>query len=312
MAQKSAIGIDIGGTFTKIALVNQQGEVSRLQRIPTASHAGVEEYLHSLEEIISAFLLEKPVGIGITIPGFLTPDGRMALYNPNTPALEKLDFLDWLAPFSLPVRTEQDLNASALSEYYFGSGQGSQRFMATPIGTGVGVGMLIDGEVLRFAGYTTGDAGHIILEPDGPQCTGGCRGCAEALVTIPAIEREALALIEAGGADRLRSLLGEGRVAAQDVIRLARDGDPAAVQIMARIGERLGLWLASLAPIFLPDRIALCGGIAESGDFLLNACRQRFYHLAGAEYARGCEVVFGTFRGLAGVVGAAAPLLLGK
>jgi len=312
MVQKSAIGIDIGGTFTKIALVNQKGEISRLQRIRTASHTGVAEYLHSLEVIISTFLLEKPVGIGITIPGFLSPDGRMALYSPNTPALEKLDYVDWLAPLGLPVRTEQDLNASALSEYYFGSGQDSRRFMATPIGTGVGVGMVIDGEVLRFTGYTTGDAGHIILEPDGPQCTGGCRGCAEALVTIPAIEGEALALIEAGGADRLKSLLSEGRVAAQDVIRLAREGDPAAVQIMTRIGERLGLWLASLAPIFLPDRIALCGGITESGDCLLDACRQRFYYLAGTEYARGCEVVIGTFRGLAGVVGAAAPLLLGK
>jgi glucokinase len=312
MVEKTAIGIDIGGTFTKIALVNLQGEVSRLQRIRTASHAGVDKYFKSLEEIISTFLLEKPIGVGITIPGFLSPDGRIALYNPNTPALEKLDFIEWLAPFGLPVRTEQDLNASALSEYYFGSGKGSRRFMATPIGTGVGVGMVIDGEVLRFAGYTTGDAGHIILEPDGPQCTGGCRGCAEALVTIPAIEREALALIEAGCADSLKSLLSEGRVAAQDVIRLARDGDPAAVQIMARIGKRLGLWLASLAPIFLPDRIALCGGIAEAGDVLLDACRQRFYHLAGAEYARGCEVIFGTFRGLAGVVGAAAPLLVGK
>jgi len=312
MAEKIAIGIDIGGTFTKIALVTQQGEVYRLERIRTASHTGVENYLDSLKEIISTFLLEKPIGIGITIPGFLSPDGRMSLFNPNTPALEKLDFVDWLAPFGLPVRTEQDLNAAALSEYYFGSGQGSRRFMATPIGTGVGVGMVVDGEVLRFTGYTTGDAGHIILEPDGPQCTGGCRGCAEALVTIPAIERDTLARIDSGQADSLKSLLSQGKVVAQDVIRLARDGDPAAVQIMTRIGERLGLWLASLVPIFLPDRIALCGGIAEAGDFLLDACRQRFYHLAGAEYSRGCEVVFGTFRGLAGVVGAAAPLLVGK
>lgn len=312
MVEKIAIGIDIGGTFTKIALVTQQGEIARLERIRTASHAGVENYLKTLQEIISTFLVEKPIGIGINMPGFLSPDGRMTLYNPNTPALEKLDFVDWLAPFGLPVRTEQDLNAPAISEYHFGSGKGSRRFMATPIGTGVGVGMMIDGEVLRFTGYTTGDAGHIILEPDGPPCTGGCRGCAEALVTIPAIERDALEWIEAGQADSLKSLLNEGRVAAQDVIRLARDGDPAAIQIMTRIGERLGLWLASLAPIFLPDRIALCGGIAEAGDFLLDACRQRFYHLAGAEYSRGCEVVFGTFRGLSGVVGAAAPLLVGK
>jgi glucokinase len=312
MVAKTAIGIDIGGTFTKIALVSEQGDVSRLARIRTASHAGVEDYLKSLAEIISKLLPEKPIGIGMTIPGFLTPDGRMAVFNPNTPALENLDFIDWLAPFGLPARTEQDLNAPAISEYYFGSGRGSRRFMATPIGTGVGVGMLADGEVLRFTGYTTGDAGHIILEPDGPSCAGGCRGCAEALVTIPAIERDALAMIAAGQAESLKGYLLDGKVAAHDVIRLSRDGDLAAVQIMTGIGERLGHWLASLAPIFMPDRIALCGGIAEAGDFLLVACRRRFYHLAGPGYTRGCEVVFGTFRGLAGVVGAAAPLLLGK
>ncbi|MFZ5808782.1 MAG: ROK family protein [Chloroflexota bacterium] len=305
-----AIGIDIGGSFTKIALVDQSANLSRLEVIETASHGGVEGYFSKVEEIVSTLLDEHPIGIGITLPGFLTDDGRRITYNPNTPALEGIDFVAHFSRFGLPVKTEQDLNAPAISEYYYGAGRGTRRFMATPIGTGVGVGMIVDGQVLRFTGYTTGDAGHIILEPDGPACTGGCRGCAEALITVPAIERDSLAALASGEAESLRKYFKQGRIPAQSVIQAAREGDPSAVKIMTRIARRVGLWLASLAPIFLPERIALCGGIAEAGSFFLDTCRQRFLSLTGPAYSEHCEIVLGTFCGLAGVVGAAAPFLM--
>lgn len=307
-----AIGIDIGGSFTKIALVDQNADLSQLQVIETASHGEVEPYLEKIEEIVYSLIKEKPRGLGINLPGFLSDDGRCIVYNPNTPALEGLDFISRFSKFGLPVKTEQDLNAPAISEYYFGAGRGTHRFMAVPIGTGVGAGMIVDGQVLRFSGYTTGDAGHIIIEPDGPPCTGGCRGCAEALVTVPAIERDALAALNSGAAESLRPYFDGERIPAQAVIQAARQGDPAAVSIMSRIAKRLGLWLASLAPIFLPERIALCGGVAEAGDFFLEECRKRFLSLTGAAYSQNCQIVLGTFCGLAGVVGAAAPFLLEK
>jgi len=308
--EKLAIGIDIGGSFTKIGLVDQDAHISRLEVIKTASHGGVEDYLAKIQGIISTLLDKYPIGIGITLPGFLTDDGRRITYNPNTPALEQIDFVAYFSRLGLPVKTEQDLNAPAISEYYFGSGKGTRRFMVASIGTGVGVGMIVDGQVLRFSGYTTGDTGHIILEPDGPVCTGGCHGCAEALITVPAIERDSLASLEAGEAESLRKYIVQGRIPAQSVIHAAQDGDPSAEKIMTRIARRLGQWLASLAPIFLPERIALCGGIAEAGSLLLNECRQRFFSLTGPAYSNNCEIVLGTFRGLAGVVGAAIPFLL--
>jgi len=307
---KQAIGIDIGGSFTKIALVDQAANLSHLEVIETASHSGVDAYFSKMDSIIETLLAERPIGIGITLPGFLTDDGRCITYNPNTPALEQIDFVSRFSCFGLPVKTEQDLNAPAISEYYFGAGKGTHRFMAIPIGTGVGVGMIINGQVLRFTGFTTGDTGHIIIEPDGPTCSGGCHGCAEALVTVPAIERESLEAFEKGQAESLRQYLTDGKIPAQAVIQASRMGDPIAVEIMTRIANRLGIWLSSLAPIFLPEKIALCGGVAEAGDFFIEVCKRRFFSLSGPQYSHNCEVVFGAFRGLAGVVGAATSFLI--
>jgi len=305
----TALGVDIGGTYTKIALVSAEGAILRQEVIPTGSHGDPVGYLISLKEIISTYLSDAPRGIGVSLPGFLTDDGRSPVYNPNTPALVGIDFVEWFSPLGLPVHTEQDLNAPALAEYHFGSGKGSRRFIAAAIGTGVGAGVILHGQVIRFTGYTTGDSGHIILEPGGPECTGGCKGCAEALVTIPAIERDAIQAFKMGQAESLKPFLIENRISAQAIIHAAQIGDPSAVKIMQIIGQRLGLWLASLAPIFLPDRIALCGGVAEAGQVLLDACQKRFYDLTGPEYAQ-CDIVLGHFRGMAGVIGAATPFLI--
>ncbi len=160
--------------------------------------------------------------------------------------------------------------------------------------------MIINGQVLRFNGGFAGDTGHVILQPDGPECSAGCRGCAEAMVTVAAIEREALLAGFTAEAER-------GRLA-QAVIRAARQGEPRATMIMAEIGRRVGQWLSSLTPIFLPDRVALCGGVAEAGSVLLDTCRKQFYDLAGEEYAR-CDIVLGEFQELAGLIGAVVPIL---
>jgi glucokinase len=300
-----AIGIDIGGTYTKVGLVAEDGSVRHLQRIPTASHCDPASYLDQLHALISQHLAEKPVGIGISLPGFHSPDGHCIQFNPNTPALVGIDFFNLFQRHGLPVRIEQDLNTPALAEYYYGSGRGSQRFMAATIGTGVGVGVILNGQVLRFTGNSTGDAGHIILDPEGPQCQVGCHGCAEAMVTIAAIEREAERVKEQLDFSLQPDQMAIRGTSAYAVIQASHQGNQAARGIIETIGRRLGQWLASVAPIFLPDRIALCGGVAEAGEPLLRACLGRFLELAGPDYTH-CEVVIGHHRELAGVIGAGA------
>ncbi len=303
-----AVGIDIGGTFTKAGLVSADGTVQQMVRIPTATHSEPREYLDRLCALVGAWKRERPVGIGMSLAGFLSPDLRSIAFNPNMPSLVGIDFVSLLEPFGVPVVVEQDLNTPTLSEHAFGVGRGRTRFMTATMGTGAGAGVMIEGSLLRFTGNTTGDAGHIILEPDGPTCQVGCHGCAEALVTSPAVEREARARLSGPSVpDEWRSVAPES-VTARRIIEAARGGDAMAVEIMRLIGARIGLWLASLAPIFLPDRIALCGGIAEAGAPVLDACCERFLQLTAVDYAH-CEIVIGRFGELAGIIGAATSLL---
>jgi glucokinase len=309
MREVYAVGIDIGGTFTKAGLVAADGTVAHLIRIPTAAHSDPTEYLDRLHALLSEWTAEHPVGIGISLPGFLAPDLRSIRFNPNTPSLVGIDFVSLFGSFRLPVRIEQDLNTPSLSEHAFGAGRGSVRFMTASMGTGAGVGVMIDGDLLRFTGNSAGDTGHIILEPDGPACQVGCHGCAEALVTISAVEREARSRLAGRDVPQEWRSLSPEFLAARQVIEAARAGDAFAVEIMSLIGRRIGQWLACLAPIFLPDRIALCGGIVEAGASLLEACRERFLQLTAADYAR-CEIVLGRFGELAGVTGAATPFLI--
>lgn len=294
-----AIGVDIGGTHTKLALVSEDGEIGHIETLPTASRVEPEEYLHHLVQSIGRLVDQGALtGIGLAVPGFLSPDRRSIRYNPNTPALVGIDFVDLLDRFHLPVWLEQDLNVPTIAEYYFGEFRGAPRLMTASMGTGLGAGFMIEDRVLDFSGSTIGDTGHIILEPNGPTCTAGCHGCAEALIATPNIER----LAKKYEHDQFH------RIQAQEVISAARDGQPWAMVIMDQIGNWLGQWLASLSPIFLPSHIVLCGGVAEAGEFLRHKAETRFRELTGPEYAQ-CVIALSRFGGRAGVIGAAAPFL---
>lgn len=294
----AAIGIDIGGTRTKLARVAADGQVQRVLTLSTSANRDPAPFLVTLRGQVAELLNAGPAcGIGLALNGFLDEDLRSCRFSPNSPALVGFDFAAWLEGFGLPYAIEQDLNAPALAEYYFGAYRQAPRLMSASIGTGLGAGLVVNGQVLRFAGGTLGDSGHIILLPDGPACTAGCRGCAEAL-------------IGSSGVERLARERGIGSLPAHEIIAAARRSEPWATGIFETVGGWLGQWLASLAPIFLPSHILLCGGVVEAGDILLCAADQRLRALAGPEYAR-CQVDISSFGGLAGVIGAAAPLLRG-
>jgi glucokinase len=296
---RQAIGIDIGGTLTKLAMVTEDGEIIHSEALHTAARKEPREYLDHLVRRVARLVKKYPVhGIGLAAPGFLAADRRSIRYNPNTPALVGIDFVDLLEPFHLPVRLEQDLNVPTLAEYYFGEFRSAPRLLTASIGTGLGAGFMIGDHLLDFAGSTIGDTGHIILQPGGPTCTAGCHGCAEALIATPNIVRLA----------KQQKAHGSPHISAHKVIASAREGQPWAVEIIEKIASWLGQWLASLSPIFLPSHIILCGGVAEAGEILRVKAEARFRELGGPEYTQAV-IASSRFGGRAGVIGAAAPLL---
>jgi glucokinase len=312
---KYAIGIDIGGTTTKLALVNSAGDIANIITLNTEGHTESDAYIKSLvneteqlvEDAIASGL--TLLGIGISVAGFIDPEHTKMIFNPNIPALEDYPLTPRFEQyFELPVSLEVDSNSATLGEYRFGAGRGSHRFMCLTIGTGVGGGMIIDGRLLRFAHECMGDMGHVIVEPGGPACSVGCRGCAEAMVSAPAIVRSA----EQGSTDQrdslLQKLLNErGNLDAKSIIESAKQGDAYAVSILKETGRWLGLALASLAPIFLPDCIAIAGGVSEADDLLLDPTILAFNDTSGEFYYQNVAIKKAELGWKATVLGAAVP-----
>ena len=272
--QQHALGIDIGGTNTKMGLVDQTGDIRAFRTMPTDAHGdSPEPYLTRLYSLIDDVLStddDEILGIGVSMHGELNDEANGTVLGLNTPALIGVDLRGLLTErYQQKVMIYNDLMAHTLGEYYFGLGQGVKRFMCLAIGTGLGAGVLIDGKPLLIDGGNSGNTGLIILDPDQPIGANGIKGSAEELCGVSGIERLAKARY---GRD----------MSAYEVIQSARDGnDPIAIEIMQQIGGYLGHTLASLSVIFYPHRIALTGGTAMAGDVLLEACRVRFDDLVG-------------------------------
>ena len=304
-----AVGVDIGGTHTKLALVDKGGNIAEFQRMSSDTFGDPQPFLDELVRRIQKLRegREEVIGIGLSVHGYVDPERKGPIVCPNTPALRGLNLRRLMEDnFGLPVVINNDLTAHVLAEYDYGSGRGTRRFLCMAVGTGLGAGVVIDGEPLRYLGGCAGDTGHVIIKPGGPSCSMGCRGCAEALCGVAGIEQLAK---ERTGQD----------TPAHEIISKAREGEPEAAAIMEQIGQWLGLTLASLCSIYLPERVALTGGVSESGPVLLEACEQRFRELVGiyhertvemaGQFYRGVEFVQGEMRGQTGVVGAVCELL---
>jgi glucokinase len=299
----SVLCVDVGGSSTKIGVFDRLQKVAALHSIPTQGPA--PEFRDALCSVIrSAYesILAQGrliAGIGIAIAGFLNDAQDRMIYNSNLPWLEGYPLRDRIQQeFSLPVLLEVDSNAAALAEFHLGAGRDSPRFLCITVGTGLGVGMVVEGRPLRFAYGCMGDAGHIIVQPNGPACPCGGHGCAEVFVSAPLLAEDY----------RVRS----GRTepcSLRTVIESARTSDAVALRILDEAGQWLGVACASLANTFFPDRIAFAGGFAEGGDLVLNGVRRGFETHA-SKFARDqATLTRASLGAMATLTGAAYPVL---
>jgi glucokinase len=211
----------------------------------------------------------------------------------------------------LPVFVDNDANVAALAEFLFGAGRGARNVVMLTIGTGIGGGLILDGEIYRGSTGAGAELGHIVVQEDGPPCQGNCpnHGCVETLASGTAIAREGKAAAEREPDSALGKALAEGPLVGKTVTELAIKGDPLAVEVVAQAGRHLGVALASLANIFDPDVIVIGGGVSAVGELMTGPAREELQSRALTPMNR-TPVKLAELGPDAGMIGAAAMALI--
>lgn len=246
----------------------------------TAPSIGLEqdELIATLVRELEAARQSRPEAgaIGLGIPCTIDQERGVAVMAVNL-ELAGVPIRDLVRErLALPVVLDNDVNAAILAEHRFGAARGAENAVMLTIGTGIGGGLLIGGEVYRGSSGAGAELGHVVIEADGPPCQGNCpnRGCVEALASGTAIAREGLAAAEAAPESNLGRALAQGvTLDGKEVTDAALEGDPVAVGVLEKIGRRLGVALSSFANVFDPDVIVIGGGAMRAGDLLLGPAR---------------------------------------
>jgi glucokinase len=286
--EKRVIGLDLGGTKILAGVVDREGHVEQRREHPTPT-ASQDELLAGLDAAVEELLTDEIGALGFGLPSPVDQRSGRALQAVNIP-LKDIDFRARMKErFGLPVGIENDANAATYAEFRFGAARDVDSMIMLTLGTGCGGGAVIDGKLFR--GWA--EFGHIVIEYDGLPCQGTCtgRGHLEPYVTGTAATK--LAQAEFGPA-----------VDAHRLVRLADEGEPRAVEILAGIGRRLGAGIGSLVNIFNPELVVIGGGFAAAGDFVLDPAREILQReaLAGAGYR--VPIVRAELGTAAGLIGA--------
>jgi glucokinase len=284
------IGVDVGGTTAKMALVTGDGKLLHRLEIEMPHDHPADELVARLDRAIGD-LVEwakgqgtPATGIGVSVCGFVTPSGD-ALDYINIHVLDGYPLKGHLEDlFELPVVLDNDMNCAALGEYHFGAGRGVNRLLVVTVGTGIGVGAVLEGQVVRMTAGTTGNPGHVIVHPEGPVCVAGCRGCVESLASAGPISRRAEDLAHSQRSTLLAEMLAEkGCLTPEDVFHAAEAGDPSAQEVWEYAGRWLGRGLATWVQLFGPEVVLIGGGVARAGAWLLDPI-EREMRLTGEPY----------------------------
>lgn len=305
------IGIDVGGTNVKIALVNEKGGIVYSNSIPTRAEMGYEYTVNSMKEAIKELLKEtntsaKDVeGMGFGFPGQIDCKKGVVRLAPNIPGWVDVPIAEIMEKeFGIPTRVDNDVRCAALGELNFGAGKGCENLVCITVGTGIGSGLIINGKLVRGASNAAGEIGHIKLDmTGGPLCGCGDRGCLEAFASGPSIVAMAEEYIKGGKSTKYRELANPD-ITPYVVSVAAQQGDPVAKRIFTIIGEYIGVGLASVVNLLNPEKIIIGGGVAAAGDILMTPIKETLVKRAMPISGGAVEVVPAQLGNTAGVIGA--------
>ncbi|MEH7250582.1 ROK family glucokinase [Neobacillus niacini] len=315
MSEQWIVGVDLGGTTTKLAFIDMKGNILHKWEIVTDNSNEGQYITINIAKAIDHKLAElneqksKLIGIGMGAPGpvdYQTGIIRNVVnlgWKDNFPLQESLQSLT-----DLPVVIENDANCAALGEMWNGAGKGASDLVCVTLGTGVGGGVIANGNIVRGSYGAAGEIGHITSIPfGGAPCNCGKSGCLETIASATGIVRLAkdeLSKTEAQG--QLADLYAaNGMVTAKDVFDCARNGDALAKNIQDDVALHLGMALANIASTLNPEKIVLGGGVSRAGDILLDAVKVNFSMFAFSSVRESTNLTLATLGNDAGVIGAA-------
>jgi glucokinase len=267
-----SIGVDLGGTNIKFAVISEAGEVVSRRTIPTDGHEGHDAVLGRMVQ--GATALRNEIGsqsaieaVGVGVPGMLDMRNGITLDLPNLPGkwpnVAVKEIME--AALHVPVHLINDVKAFTIAELELGAAQGARNVVCYAVGTGIGGGVVFDGKVHFGIGGAAGELGHIIVNPSGVRCSCGNRGCVEALASGPAIIGEANRRIVQGFTTRLTTLVHDdlNRMSPAVVEQAAEEGDEVAREVLERAGHYLGLSMAGMIAALAPDVVVVGGGVVK-------------------------------------------------
>jgi glucokinase len=304
------VGVDVGGTKIAAGVVDEQGTIVATSRreSPAMDSEAVEA---TIAELVLDLTKEHAIeAVGVGAAGFVDVRRATVLFAPNIawrdePLKAELERLT-----DLPVVVENDANAAAWGEFAFGGGKDVDDFLLVTVGTGVGGGIVLDGQLHRGAFGVAAEIGHLRVVPNGRPCGCGNLGCWEQYASGSALVRDAQERVAAGG-DDVAGLLKRAGGRVEDltgpiVTEAAQAGDTVAIELLAEVGRWLGEGIASLTAVLDPAVVAIGGGVSEAGDLLLEPIRRHFRaNLTARAYRPELEIRRAELGNKAGLIGAA-------
>ncbi|HEM3650827.1 ROK family glucokinase [Streptococcus suis] len=316
---KKIIGIDLGGTSVKLAILTTEGEIQEKWSIKTnvldeGSHI-VPDIIDSIKHRFETYGLTKEdfLGVGMGSPGVVDSEAGTVIgaYNLNWKTLQLVKD-QFESALGLPFFIDNDANVAALGEQWVGAGNNNPNVVFMTLGTGVGGGVIAAGNLIRGVKGAGGELGHITVDFDAPfACTCGKKGCLETVASATGIVNLTRRYAEEYAGDaKLKQLIDDGEeVTAKDVFDLAKEGDDLALIVYRHFSNYLGVACANIAAVLNPAYIVIGGGVSAAGEFLLDGVRNVFADNSFPQIKESTQIVLATRGNDAGVLGAASLVL---
>ncbi len=312
------VGVDLGGTNIVVGLVPiEGGDVLGLRTLPTDSGRGAKFVVDRIVHMVNDAIAEVTeahgttqaavAGVGIGSPGPLNRKTGTVINTPNL-GWRNFPLRDLISnSVKLPCTLDNDANCATYGEWWLGAGRGTQSLVGFTLGTGIGGGIVLNGEIYHGCSDVAGEIGHMTIDSNGRKCKCGNYGCLEQYASGPAIASRAVEGMEAGAESLLEEMV-DGKlddVTAATVYEAAVQGDPYATEVMKDTAKFLGAGVASMINILNPEMVVIAGGVTRAGDHLFTPLIAEVRRRAFRSAQECCRIVPAELPGTAGVVGAA-------